>query len=335
MRDVTYWSVSCGRGADVDVRLHASLFIAVSAVLHWGARHGDGESMLVALSAAILYLLALAAHEFAHATAAWKRDGRIDCVLLGPVGGLTHYGRELDPRGELLTALAGPAANLAIALVAVALLAATGRSVGAVFFPFAPPGGFFEFSPTGLLLQAAWINWLLALVNVLPMFPLDGVRAATAVLRERFDEQAPLVSAARIGLAAAIVCLVASWFVPSDYDPASFLLTLLGIVGAFYSYVELRRAAEGEWDDPTAYGEATLSEGDERPSPPPRPGPLRRWWLQRQEAKRRLRLQIEREEEERADEILARLHDAGPESLSPQDRALLERVSARYRQQRH
>lgn len=332
MRDVTYWSVSCGRGADVDVRLHVSLFIALAAVLHFGARHGDGESMLVSLSVTLLYLLSLAAHEFAHALTAWKRGGRVECVLLGPVGGLLPQGRELDPRDERLTALAGPAANLAIAVVAAAVLAATGRSVVAVSFPFAPPAGFFDFTFTGLLVQAAWINWLLALVNVLPMFPLDGVRVAATVLRERFDEQSPLVPAARIGLAAAVACLVASWFVPSEYDPASFLLTLLGIVGVFHSYVELRRAAEGEWEEASPYGDSAALDVDERRTPLQRPGPLRRWWQRRQEVKLQLRIQIERDEEERADEILARLHDGGLEALSPQDRALLERVSARYRQ---
>jgi Zn-dependent protease len=332
MRDVSYWSVSCGRGAEVDVRLHVSLFIAVAAVLHLGARHGDGESMLVALSVTIIYLLSLAAHEFAHAVTSWKRGGRIDCVVLGPVGGLTHLGAGLDSNDERMTALAGPAANFALAVIAVAASAATGHSVGSVLFPFAPPGGFFEFSLSGLLIQTAWINWLLVLVNVLPMFPFDGVRVASAVLRERFDEQAPLVSTARISLAASVVCLVASWFVPSEYDPASFLLTLLGIVGAFYSYVELRRAAEGDWEEASPYGDSASMAADERRPHLQQPGPLRRWWQRRQEAKLQLRLQIEREEEERADEILARLHDGGPQSLSPQDRALLERVSARYRQ---
>jgi hypothetical protein len=40
---------------------------------------------------------------------------------------------------------------------------------------------------------------------------------------------------------------------------------------------------------------------------------------------------IEREEEQQVDAILARLHESGRDALSPQERALLERVSARYR----
>jgi hypothetical protein len=41
--------------------------------------------------------------------------------------------------------------------------------------------------------------------------------------------------------------------------------------------------------------------------------------------------QQEADEERSLDEILERLHRHGRESLSPEDRALLERVSARYR----
>ena len=43
------------------------------------------------------------------------------------------------------------------------------------------------------------------------------------------------------------------------------------------------------------------------------------------------KLELEAEDEKRVDEILARLHERGMRSLSPEDRALLERVSQRYR----
>ena len=41
--------------------------------------------------------------------------------------------------------------------------------------------------------------------------------------------------------------------------------------------------------------------------------------------------EIEAEEERRVDGILARLHSEGINSLSAEERALLDRVSARYR----
>jgi 2-oxo-4-hydroxy-4-carboxy--5-ureidoimidazoline (OHCU) decarboxylase len=45
---------------------------------------------------------------------------------------------------------------------------------------------------------------------------------------------------------------------------------------------------------------------------------------------RRLR-QLEREEERRVDSILVRVKELGLDAISPEERALLQRVSARYR----
>jgi hypothetical protein len=72
--------------------------------------------------------------------------------------------------------------------------------------------------------------------------------------------------------------------------------------------------------------ERDFSQGTERPT-----GPLKRW-LQRRHERRVIRQrQMEEEEERRVDEILAKLYQDGMQAISPDDRALLERVSARYR----
>ena len=58
---------------------------------------------------------------------------------------------------------------------------------------------------------------------------------------------------------------------------------------------------------------------------------ITRWMEQRREARQRRQQEIEAEDERQVDSILARLHDVGIEGLSPDERALLQRVSARYR----
>jgi hypothetical protein len=60
-------------------------------------------------------------------------------------------------------------------------------------------------------------------------------------------------------------------------------------------------------------------------------GTVRRWIEQRRELRRRKRLYQEREEERQVDEILVRLHEKGMSGLSAKERAVLHRVSARYR----
>jgi hypothetical protein len=121
------------------------------------------------------------------------------------------------------------------------------------------------------------------------------------------------------------------WFIPPDHDAAAFTLLILSIVGTFTSLTTRQRAADPDYAESLRYDEEGPADFDDRRQRMERLGPLRRWWRNRQDAKARQRFEVERQEEERADEVLARLHNGGIESLSPQDRALLERVSARYR----
>ena len=58
---------------------------------------------------------------------------------------------------------------------------------------------------------------------------------------------------------------------------------------------------------------------------------MRRWLDNRREQRQRRRQWIEQEEERQVDEILVRLHETGMNSLSAKERALLNRVSARFR----
>jgi hypothetical protein len=64
---------------------------------------------------------------------------------------------------------------------------------------------------------------------------------------------------------------------------------------------------------------------------PRQPGLLRRWLDERRAQRERAEREKELEEELRADEILAKLHEVGRDALSADERALLDRVSQRYR----
>jgi hypothetical protein len=60
-------------------------------------------------------------------------------------------------------------------------------------------------------------------------------------------------------------------------------------------------------------------------------GPLRRWLRQRRELKQRRLRDTEAAEERQFDEVLVRINQQGMDSLTPEERELLHRVSARYR----
>ena len=331
MRDLLSWNVSLGRWAGVNVRLHVSFLVLIVTVLHMGADRTEPNSNVPALVGLAILFLSVVAHELGHCTAAWKLGGRIERSVLGPWGGLTYVAPSRDPRFELLTALAGPAVNLSLTLICTVALIAAGLSVERLLNPFTLPELSGRPGVAGLVALVAWINWAIVLVNSLPAYPLDGARALRAVVRPKFGFRSAVALTWRTGFTAAFLLFGAAWFLYDPYPMASLACCLLGIFLYFSSSQEADRLHEMDaGNDADPFEERLDAAEDDRPRPTLL-GPLRRWLRRRSQERLARRVQRAREEAERADDVLLRLHTYGPQSLSADDRALLERVSARYR----
>jgi Zn-dependent protease len=199
-----------GRVAGIEVYLHSSLPIVFALVTFsiatgllpaWHPDWSVAMNWIFALVAAVLLIASVAIHELSHA---WVgRAGGIPVwrVTLFVFGGMAHL--EAEPRNwrvELWTALAGPAASLAIGVAFLAL----GAAVGASETLDARPGHLLAaIGPTAtLLLWLGQINVVLALFNMLPGFPLDGGRVLRALIwRSSGDMLAATRFAARSGQA--------------------------------------------------------------------------------------------------------------------------------------
>lgn len=155
----------------------------------------DPETLRRGLMFYIVLIASLCIHEWAHAITAHKlgddtpeRDGRVTlnpiahmdllgsvvfpllCIFVFPGGLLFGWGKPVminvgnfqrRPRDEILTTLAGPASNLALAFVAAL--------VGGLLFRVEP-------RTAELFVQLIGINVLLAVFNLIPLPPLDGGR---------------------------------------------------------------------------------------------------------------------------------------------------------------
>jgi len=187
---MTTGGFTLGRVAGIEVYIHASLLIVLALVsfsLATGllpAWHPDWSAAMrwtFALVASVLLVASVAIHELAHA---WVgRAGGIPLwrVTLFVFGGMAHL--EAEPRSwrvELWTALAGPAASLALGASFVGL----GVALGAHETADAQPGHLLAaIGPTAtLLLWLGQINVVLAAFNMLPGFPLDGGRVLRALI---------------------------------------------------------------------------------------------------------------------------------------------------------
>ncbi len=151
-----------GRVAGIDLYVHWSFALLLVFIAS-----GAGGIEAVALTIAAFGCVLL--HELGHALAA--RMYRIDTadITIYPIGGVARLERMPHSAGpELVIALAGPAVNVAIAMVLgifTGVLAAVG-----------------EWPLWMAMTQLFWINVGLAAFNLLPVFPMDGGRVMRALL---------------------------------------------------------------------------------------------------------------------------------------------------------
>jgi Zn-dependent protease/CBS domain-containing protein len=132
-------------------------------------------SWAVGIATTLLLFLSVFGHELSHALVGKFEGIEIEEIVLHPFGGLARLKHEPEsPRAEFRIAIAGPASSFLFSLVGVIALVITNtldyRVARAVFAIFA--GG----------------NFMLALFNLLPGYPLDGGRVLRAYLWHRGGE---------------------------------------------------------------------------------------------------------------------------------------------------
>jgi len=187
------------RVAGFPVRV-SPFFWVVSLLL--GLSAFDGEPVGTVLSVAVVFVSILV-HEIGHALVQQKFGGRPKIVLHG-FGGLAICGDcDRSPRSQILISLAGPAAGFVLALLTAMLVAVTSGYLGFVpAWEDTLPARASELSLqeqlTGsnvlvgdllfrkydvpfiniMIRMFLWINIVWGLVNLLPIYPLDGGQVA-------------------------------------------------------------------------------------------------------------------------------------------------------------
>ncbi|MDX8523967.1 site-2 protease family protein [Mesorhizobium sp. MSK_1335] len=174
-----------------NIPVHVSWTFAVPAILpflHEWSRHPRGALTRTVIFAVLLFL-SVFLHELAHVRAARRRGIGTERIDLYLFGGIAWFKPGMaSPYGWAWIAFAGPLANIVLA-------AGFTASYYLVARPLLPvePDGFFNLPPPRPDTLLEWTLWLgallntvLAILNLLPAYPLDGGTIARHLLAPRF-----------------------------------------------------------------------------------------------------------------------------------------------------
>ncbi len=339
------WSLNLGSWGRLHVRLHMLfiVFAVCTVYLAWLGERAPGVNDLTGVawvSLSILFISGLL-HGVGHFLAVADEDEEVE-LILGPFGEMSHFPAPYDPRSELALQLAGPLVNLSIVLLAAAgLLILHEPNLLGLLHPLAPTQ-LVEGSFGAILLKLTlWVNWLMLLANVLiPAYPFDGGRILRAAVWGAWPDFGRRWAGFVVYcFAQAIVfgLLVCAWvFREQQFHGVLPIWLALTLLAVFVFFSARQEAAHDLVSLPI---ETPLQESfhihsmDDEPISPParRQSSFSRWLEQRRLTRLLRQQQREAEEELRVDDILRRVHMHGIDQLSPDERAILQRVSDRFR----
>ena len=199
----------------IPVRIHPMFWLA-SILLGWpNLEDGDPKPLILWV---VCVLLSILVHEFGHGLTA-KAFGFRPIIMLTMMGGLCDSeGDRQTPRQRLLVLLGGPGAGFLLLVATLVFCSAgfglmiaedlsicrevlgldPGGSYGSALSKIGvmlTPRGFKE-SPQLLMVRSlVFINLLWSLVNLLPVYPLDGGQIAGVILQGRQPPQGVPVDA--------------------------------------------------------------------------------------------------------------------------------------------
>ena len=231
--------------AGVPVRVSPGFWIstAVLGIRYYVDPDAGGTAYFLFWMVAVL--VSLLAYEWAHAIIARRLGAAPEMVLYG-LGGVTLGVDALPRRGQrILTILVGPLASFGI--VALCL------GVTLVPFPeFVPPNA--RATIATCLAMLFWANFYWLLLNLIPIWPLDGGRLAVEIGAGLFGRAGAIGALVGCAITAALltvwIVLELSWHLDYPYDPRYTLYLGNDVIHLAFSFLLWLRAFQALWGQP-------------------------------------------------------------------------------------
>jgi Zn-dependent protease len=208
-------------------------------------------SISLGISCAILLMLSIVLHELGHSLVAMAFGKRIMEIRLSLLGGCASGEIPRKAWKEFLVAMAGPAVSIFLGVIGLLILL------------FAPITNHWLINNVQYFLA---INFMLALFNLLPGFPMDGGRIFRSFMRFFVSRQKATYCAMVVGRAFAVLLVAlpllgikSIWIIPVDGN--FFIRLFIAIMIWRESYREYMMSLLEPEDD--------LDDFSARVSPPP------------------------------------------------------------------
>jgi Zn-dependent protease len=353
MRDPFFWSIPLGRVAGIAIRVHLLFpIVAIAMILRYAFKPETEAVPGTWIDATVvtgLFFVSVLLHEFGHCFAARWVDGDATEIMMWPLGGLASVDLPHQPRAHFITAAAGPAVNVLLALGCGLLLAfAADQSYQPPWNPLWYPFRWPEVVPVGVklhlwsgsevgvtavwsifLARLFWVNWVLFLFNmVLICFPMDAGRMLQSALWPNLGyRQATLVL---IYLGFGYTVLVGLVSIVCNEILVFCLAVFIYVSCRTQLFVLETGGEEGLFGYDFSQGYTSLERDQPRQA-------TRRtsWWKRWLEGRRARKLERETKtreaDERRLDELLAKVQRVGMGGLTDEERRFMKRVSDRYR----
>ncbi len=312
--------ISLGRWFETNVRV--SLFLVLLPLV-FCFRLGLQLGLIVSL----ILFLSILFHEFCHVFAARGTGGEGEDILMWPLGGLAFVTPANSLFSQFWTVAAGPISNLVLCLLMLPVVLSTQTFVECVNLTYLPGVDLVQSSMLrDLALLTFSLNFKLLILNLLPVYPLDGHGMTLSIAREYWDKQTATIGTLWTGLVVCMLLLVAGLALESVN--IVFIGSLL-MIFSMHEFTKVQIARQfGDMYGSEGYGEDYSSSYDDDE---PKLGPIARWKLRREEKKRE-KLQIQKmETAQKVDQLLEKINNNGIASLTEAERRFLEQASSKYR----
>lgn len=327
-RSLIFWSLPIARIFGTDVRV--SWMLPLVGLIFLVQFFDDPIFAIVLFGMIVVSVLV---HEFGHVFMARMSGGSADEIILSPLGGLAMAQAGPGTTAQILTAAAGPVVNLVFCLILLPCFSSY-VSIGSVLNPLVVPISKLSFDHLllDLCLLAFASNYMLMMINLLPVIPFDGGQILKSSLAPHFPGELVFRYMNIAGFVAAIALMVGGLL--SGYPG----LIILGAIVLAINLLQSTQMGVGEFQDDSFMG-YDFSQGYtslERSSAPaegePQLSVWQRWKARKQAEKEQAARERQQQDAAQLDTLLAKVHEQGIDSLTPSEKLLLQRVSTDFRQ---